>query len=182
MKFEPITYKDSKGRQVTLRNAEPADGAELLDYMKTTAVETPFLLRELEEVTMTVEQEEAFIASRLQAERELLLVAIVDCQLAGCCSFSPVGAFQRNRHRCGVAIALYRRFYGIGLGERMMRALLDAARDCGYEQAELDVVADNTAAKALYAKLGFEKRGVFPRSMKYTDGTYADAEWMVKYL
>ena len=44
------------------------------------------------------------------------------------------------------------------------------------------MVADNDRAIALYKKIGFEKMGTFPHNMKYKDGTYADAYWMVKIL
>ena len=63
-----------------------------------------------------------------------------------------------------------------------MQTVLDAAKELGYEQAELEVVSDNTGAVELYRKLGFETYGVFPDNMKYSDGTYARAEWMIKKL
>ncbi len=52
----------------------------------------------------------------------------------------------------------------------------------GLEQMELEVNADNYQAIHLYESLGFEIRGTFPNNMKYKDGTYADAHWMVKNL
>ena len=64
----------------------------------------------------------------------------------------------------------------------MMEILLTEAKQVGYEQAELDVIADNHRAVALYKRLGFEQYGVMPRNMQYTDGTYADAIWMMKKL
>jgi ribosomal protein S18 acetylase RimI-like enzyme len=45
---------------------------------------------------------------------------------------------------------------GTGVGERMMRALLDSARARGAERMRLEVIDRNEAARALYAKLGFE--------------------------
>ena len=47
----------------------------------------------------------------------------------------------------------------------------------GYEQAELEVIADNVNAIALYEKMGFKKYGTFLNSVKY-----ADAEFMMKTL
>ena len=70
----------------------------------------------------------------------------------------------------------------MGLGRQMMKILLQTAKEVGYEQAELDVMADNCRAVALYESLGFERFGVMPRNMKYADGTYADAIWMMKQL
>ena len=34
----------------------------------------------------------------------------------------------------------------------------------------------------IYKKMGFEIFGTFPNNMKYKDGTYADAYWMMKRL
>ena len=58
--------------------------------------------------------------------------------------------------------------------------VLDIAKKAGYEQAELEVIANNKPAIALYEKLGFQKYGTFPDNMKYADGSYADAYWMMK--
>ncbi len=182
MRYGPIAEKDKSGRTVILRNAEASDGEVLIRYLRETTKETPFLLREPEEVTFTPEQEAAFLQRRLDDDRELMLIASVDGELAGSCSLMRAGPFRRYEHRCEVAIALYRKFCGTGIGEMMMRAVLEAAGTAGYEQAELEVMAENDRAMALYRKLGFEAYGRFPHNMKYQDGTYADGIWMMKTL
>ena len=40
-------------------------------------------------------------------------------------------------------------------------SLKGSTKKLGYEQAELEVIADNEGAIALYKKLGFEKYGRF---------------------
>lgn len=182
MTTEPITFKDKKGRTVVLRAAEPDDADDLIRYLKVTSGETPFLLREPDEVTITLETERAFIRERLDSERELMLLALVEGRLAGCCSLMCSGPYRRTRHRCGIAAALYREYCGCGIGKRLIGTVLDMAAGAGYEQAELEAVTGNTAAVALYEKLGFRKFGIFPDSMKYPDGTYADTCWMMKKL
>ena len=182
MRFGPVETKDKYGRTLVLRSAEISDADELIRYLKTTAGETPFLLREPEEVSLTTEQEERFIQGCMDAERELMLVATIDGEHAGNCSLMSIGSCKRLQHRCEVAIALYQKFCGAGIGEIMLRTLLDAAKQLGYEQAELEVVSDNAGAIALYKKLGFEKYGTLPHNMKYRDGSYADADWMMKRL
>ena len=89
---------------------------------------------------------------------------------------------MRYKHRCSVAIALYKEYWGRGIGEIMMRTVLEEAGKAGFEQAELEVISENKGAISLYKKLGFEIHGHLPHNMKYSDGTYADAEWMVKLL
>ena len=47
-----------------------------------------------------------------------------------------------------------------GAGRALLEAALDAAREHGAMAIVLDVAADNGAARALYAALGFEQVGV----------------------
>lgn len=182
MRFEEIEVKDKLGRTIILRNAEASDGDDLIQYLKTSTSESPYLIREPEEVTLTSEQEVSFIQGRIEDERELMLVATINGELVGNCSLMGAGPFKRYQHRCDIAIALYQKFCGAGIGEIMMKTVLEVAKKIGYEQAELEVIADNAAAIKLYKKLGFENYGRFPNHMKYKDGTYADAIWMMKRL
>ena len=182
MKFNPIDIKDKLGRTIILRNAEISDAGDLIEYLKITTSETPYLIREPEEVTITLEQEKKFIENKISDERELMLVATLEGKHIGNCSLMGIAPYKRYAHRCEVAIALYQEYCGCGIGKVMMETILEVAKSVGYEQAELEVIADNKSAIELYKKLGFEKYGSFPNNMKYSDGTYADADWMMKKL
>lgn len=170
------------GKSCTIRRAEEADAELLLSYMKTVAGETPYLMREPEEITITPEKEREFIRQKREAAGELLLLAFVDGEFVGNCSVSAVSANSRTRHRCSVAIALYQSFCGMGIGTAMMEELLSAAQAAGYEQAELEVVSTNNPAISLYWKLGFAATGTMPQALKYPDGSYADLLFMLKNL
>lgn len=170
------------GTVLTIRHAVPEDAEAMLAFLHRISAESPYLLREPEECRIPPEEERQFLQGRAEAPRDLMLLGFCDGELAGSCSFSSVGPFQRVAHRCEVAIALYRKFWGKGIGTRMMTAVLEQAKAAGFEQAELTVVADNKAAVALYERLGFACCGTLPRNMKYADGHYADVYWMVKYL
>ena len=89
---------------------------------------------------------------------------------------------MRYQHRASMGIALYQKYTGLGIGKVMIENLLTIAKEKGLEQIELEVVADNERAIALYKKLGFQIYGTFPDNMKYKDGTYADVYWMMKKL
>ena len=182
MRFGPITLKDRNGREVVLRNAELSDAEDLIRYLKITTAETPYLIREPDEVTLTVEQEKDFLQSVIDDERSLLLIATVDGKHVGNCSLMSVGRYKRYRHRCDVAIALYQEYCGTGIGSLMLNTIFEIAKENGYEQAELEVIAENKNAIELYRKLGFVEYGRFPDNMKYADNTYVDAYWMMKKL
>lgn len=182
MVFEERSLKDKLGRTIVLRNARPEDAEDLIRYLKTTSAETPYLIREPEEITMTDTKERQLIQAKIDADRELMLVAFLDGKHVGNCSLMSIAPYKRYKHRCEVAIALYKEYCGCGIGKAMLQMVLDVAQKVGYEQAELEVVAENKDAIHLYEKLGFEKHGTFPDSMKFADGSYMDAYWMMKKL
>ena len=170
------------GKVCLIRRGEEADAAMLVDYLKATAGETPYLTREPEEVRTSLEEEVEFIRRKQDDPRGLMLLAFVDGQLAGPCSFAAVNNRNRTRHRCAVGIALYQKFWGMGIGTALLGEILDMAKSAGYEQAELEAVSANEPAIALYRKFGFETTGTVPRAFRYGDGTYADFLFMVKTL
>ena len=174
MRIEPIEIFDKQGRRVILRSACEDDAKDLIEYLKKTAKETPYLLRE--------EDEKGFINMRLEMDKALMLVAYVDGKHVGNCSFSPVGPFRRFAHRCGMSIALYQEYWGCGIGSIMLETALRYAKEVGYEQVELEVVSSNTKAIKLYEKYGFKKYGTKPDNMKYSDGSYASMDWMMVKL
>ena len=77
---------------------------------------------------------------------------------------------------------MYRAYCGCGIGTVMLEMVLRIAKELGFEQAELEVVSGNTAAIALYEKLGFQKYGTLPDYLKYPGGQYASMDWMMKKL
>ena len=182
MKIEPIEVFDKKGRKVILRSAYEDDAKDMIKYLKKTTKETPYLLREEDEINLTVDDEKGFINMCLGMDNALMLVAYVNGKHVGNCSFSPVGPFKRLAHRCDMAIALYQEYWGLGIGSIMLETALRYAKEVGFEQAELEVVSSNTKAIKLYEKYGFKKYGVKPDNMKYSDGSYASMDWMMVKL
>ena len=182
MIFHPVEMTDKSGNTILLRNAEETDAEELIRYLKTTSAETPFLVREPEEITLTVEQEREFLRGKKESERELMLIAIANGKHIGNCSVMQLGTNRRYAHRCQIGIALYQEFCSRGIGRNMMEATLQKAKEAGYEQAELEVIAGNERAISLYKQLGFQEYGILPDNVKYKDGSYADTVWMMKKL
>ena len=182
MRIEPIEIFDKQGRRVILRSACEDDAKDLIEYLKKTAKETPYLLREEDEINLTVEDEKGLIKMFLELDNALMLLAYVDGKHVGNCSFSPVAPFKRLAHRCGMSIAIYQEYWGCGIGGIMLKTALRYTKEVGYEQVELEVVSSNTKAIKLYEKYGFKKYGTKPDNMKYSDGSYASMDWMMVKL
>ena len=182
MEFAERSVRLKDGRTAILRAPRLEDAAALIEYLKAVCGETPFLTQYPDEVRFTREQEEDFLRGRIDDPRGAMIVATVDGEHAGNGSFMGLGGNRRCAHRCSLGIALYQKYCGLGLGRRLMEFALELARGCGYEQAELEVVADNARAIALYESMGFEIYGRHPRNVKYDDGSYADALLMTREL
>lgn len=170
-----------KGGELLLRNPREEDARMLINYLKVTCGETRYLVKEPEEITMTLEEEEAFIRKQNDSENSLILLGFLNGRYVGNCSLMGNGPL-RYRHRVSMGIALYQEFTGFGIGRAMIGALLKIAGEKGFEQVELEVVKDNERAIRLYREMGFEICGTFPNNMKYKDGSYADAYYMVRRL
>lgn len=172
---------DLNGKELVLRSATEADAEMLINYLKTICGETPFLIKEPEEITLTMEREIEIINRNNEAERGAMILGFLDGEYVGNCSINAYGQ-SRYRHRASIGIALFQKFNGQGIGTAMMEKLISLAREIGFEQLELEVVAGNERALHLYQKMGFEMYGTFPNNMKYKDGTYADCYFMMKKL
>ena len=82
-----------------------------------------------------------------------------------------------HAHVGHLGIGVLPEYRGRRIGEKLMRAALDAARAGGFEKIELHVYGRNTRAAALYRKLGFAHEGTRVKAKK-VDGEYDDVHIM----
>lgn len=169
------------GRTALLTGPAPEMAKEMIAYMKTTAGETPFLLRTPSECNYTVEGEASFLQGMLESEYTAMIVCFVDGKLAGNCQIARKGHLK-NRHRGTIGIAILREFWGLGIGSAMFEELLDIAQGWRLSQVELEVIEGNSRAMALYEKMGFETVAAIPDAIHLEDGTSLKEFTMVKKL
>ena len=80
--------------------------------------------------------------------------------------FNAIGSKYKVRHRAEFGITVSKNYWGQGIGKAIMNACIECAKEAGYIQLELDVVADNTRAIELYKKLGFIEFGRNPKGFQ----------------
>lgn len=102
------------------------------------------------------EEELATLPGEYAAPRGALLLARVDGALAGCCALRPLDSADYPNAAEMKRLYVRKAFRGFGLGRQLAEAVLDIARQAGYDCVLLDTLDDMEAARALYEDLGFE--------------------------
>ena len=182
MRFEErkTTLKD--GRECILKPNSSEYAEQMIEYLKVTSGETDFLLRYPDEVSYTVESEKEILDGFLENPDVIMMIALVDGKVAGNMSIAGLGPQRRIGHRCSMAIALYKEFWGLGIGSAMIGYGSDLARKAGWTQMDLEVISGNDQAFNLYKKCGFIETGVRHNALRYDDGTFRDEILMYKDL
>jgi RimJ/RimL family protein N-acetyltransferase len=98
-------------------------------------------------------------------------VALSAGEVVGWCDVTPAASRPTHAHRGVLGIALLQPFRGKGIGTKLIRPALAAARAFGLHRVELTVREGNTGAIELYRKVGFEIEGV-QRDAVLVDGEY----------
>ena len=174
--FKTITLKD--GRKCTLRNGEERDGQVVIANFLLTHEQTDYLLTYPDESTMTAEQEGQFLQKRADSDNGIEILAEVDGVVTGLAGFSAVGDKEKIRHRADFGISVDRHYWNLGIGTALMHACIECARAAGYEQIELNVVAENATAIAMYEKAGFVEFGRNPKGFKSRFTGYQEVVYM----
>jgi RimJ/RimL family protein N-acetyltransferase len=124
------------------------------------------------------------ISTHLAGSRNgsFVLGAFSEGQLVGTIGFSRnTGLKRRHKGRVwGVYVSEGHR--ALGIGQRLLSELVHRARsESGLEQIILTVGQDQTAARRLYASLGFEVFAQERQALKIGDA-YVDEDYMVLYV
>jgi putative acetyltransferase len=98
----------------------------------------------------------ASLPGEYAAPQGVLLLAMVDGAVAGCCAMRPLSGVDYSDACEMKRLYVRHAFRRLGLGRQLTDAIVDAARVAGYHHLLLDTLSDMESARALYADLGFE--------------------------
>lgn len=127
---------------------------------------TDYLLTYPEESDRSLEGEARYLQERFESDNEIEILAEVDGRVVGTAGIGCVGSKEKLRHRAEFGIGVERAYWGLGLGRALTEACIECAKRAGYAQLELDVVAENERAIALYQSEGFVEYGRNPRGFR----------------
>ncbi len=165
-------YKAKDGRDVIIRVPDLGDAEGLMNYINELVDEdAPILTNERQ----TYASEIRYVADEVQKILEGRLIALV--AIAG----NKIVAHAEIRRGSGRAshvgtlgIGVLKEFRNLGLGQELIRLLIELARSQGYKLIKLEVYAGNAPAIHIYKKLGFVQTGFVPKMGSFREG-YEDA-------
>lgn len=181
MKYNKIINLKN-GKEALLRNGEFADGEAVFVNFNETHAETDYLLSYPDENSFDAQQEAEFLKEKTESPNEIEIVAVVDGVVAGTAGIEAVGAKYKLKHRAELGIAILKEYWGLGIGKALMEACIECAKDAGYTQLELNVVAENERAVSLYEKMGFVEYGRNPRGFNSRVSGYQEVVYMLLVL
>ena len=158
------------------RRAEPRDAEALAQFMADPAVFAGLLQLPYP----GVEGWRKRLESRAHEQDQLHLLALAEGVVVGSAGLHSLAWTPRRRHVAGLGISVAAAWQGKGVGDELMRRLLEWADSwAGYLRIELTVYVDNARAIALYRKHGFVEEGV-NRAHALRDGVYVDSLMMAR--
>lgn len=183
MIFNETQFQMKDGRTAILRSPCEEDAAAMLCFLTQASGETDFLMKYPEEwEEYTLDREKSILQRANDDPNGLMIACLVDGKIVGNCMISFRTGIKA-RHRASVAIAVLKKFWGLGIGTKLFEELcLTAKERGGVRQLELDFIEGNIRARNLYEKMGFRITGEKPDAIRLKDGTFLKEYMMVKWL
>ncbi|RAJ04116.1 RimJ/RimL family protein N-acetyltransferase [Chitinophaga skermanii] len=171
------------GQALTIRPLTMADAPALLaSYQKAVSETDMLLLTSSESQSIQLAMEEEFIRPFTNSTRHLYLVAEVEDDIIGGVSLKR-RSVQKQAHLADLGIFVRKPFQSMGVGRRLMTAMLRWAESNPHiEIITFEVLANNEKAIYLYHHFGFEINGKVPQAIKQVNGDYADILIMSKII
>jgi len=162
-------FKLPDGRTLTLDRLGEQDLPELIPVFNSVIREGMYFDRN--EGVPDLETAQRWYQDRTKAGMTFI-AARVNNQLVGGASIEP--GRGKASHVASLGIYLQKEFRDVGIGTRLMKTILETARERDFEIVKLAVFASNQRAVHLYKKLGFRECGRIKNGIRFPDGTYTD--------
>ncbi|WP_374034226.1 N-acetyltransferase family protein [Bdellovibrio bacteriovorus] len=172
---ETRTVQTKSGDSIILRPALVTEAASVLNAFKEILPTSPYILSTVESAaTKTVETQVKWITAANEDPRSALIIAEHEGRIVGITNMAAFKDSKRS-HRAGLGMSVHHDYRGQGLGEALLRRLIEVAQSLeGLRFLELNVMSANKAAHRLYLKLGFKQIGYQELAYRQPDGTFTD--------
>jgi len=151
--------------KIVIRKAEGKDAALLAELKQKISSESDFLSYGEKEVVFTKETETEFIREEMKKGNSVIILAFCENEIAGFVTCHG-GNRVRKQHAGDMGIAVLKKYWGSGIGNALMNALILWAKETGViRKINLLTRSDNDKAIHLYEKHGFCREGLISRDI-----------------
>lgn len=171
------------GDEMNIRKIRIDDAEKFFHMMCGLDEETEFMMyepgerqsrtKDLKRLTAAIEE--------TVSGRDLLLVAENDSREIIGYIWAERGKLNRIKHTAYIVVGIRRTYQRKGIGTEFFSLLDSWAKENGIVRLELTVECENSGAKSLYEKHGFEVEGLRQKSMN-VNGKLVDEYYMGKIL
>lgn len=170
------------GNKAVIRPAQESDALALLESARITFEDGEGMVVEPDEFSKTEAEERTWIKSLNENPCELLLVAEVSRRIVGNIDFHT-NKRRRLSHSGHFGMSIHPEWRSQGIGDALLKSLIEWALSVPkIEKINLNVLANNKRAIALYKKHGFRECGVGKDAIKLPTGGYLDDIAMEKFV
>jgi len=154
-----MTFTAKNDSEITLRPAETGDSCEIINTIRSNALERSYVL--MEQYGKDADTERDFI-NELDREKNLLMVAVAGDDVIGCLAALQADAGRRaeTSHILHVGLHLREAFRGLGIGSKMLGYAVQWAKSKGFKKLEASVFTTNRRSLTLFKKAGFKEEGI----------------------
>lgn len=104
-------------------------------------------------------------------------MAEIDGIIIGSCILSG-STLRREKHKVDLGISIQRKYWGLGIGRKLIEISMCWAKENNIEKITLKVDASNYRAVALYERLRFEVEGRLLKDKYLSDESYRNSYLM----
>lgn len=130
---------------------------------------------------MPVERVRQYLTMCKESPHHIVLVAVKEGVIIARAAALEGFPNIRMQHRGKFSISVSKAYWHQGIGTKMMQRIVEYAKEVRLRSIELEVVADNEVALALYKKMGFVAIGTY-KDFWCVNGLFKDGIMMQKLL
>ena len=165
---------------IVFREAEIDDAEEMISYLNIVGGESDHLMHGPNGFKVPVEAVKRRIQALHDADNSVILIALAGEKIIARAELNGYPG-ARLHHNAKFSISVRKDYWNMKIGTRLMKKIIECAKKMNLHNIELEVVADNKAAIALYHKMGFSDVGVY-KNYWFANNVYCDAIIMQKCL
>ena len=137
-----MIYKEKRivlknGTDCILRSPRPEDADSIISNWKLTSEETGFIARYPEEITMSIEAEEKFLADQQTDPKSIMIAAVIDGKIIANAGITYVQNNIKFLHRAVFGISIQKEYWNIGIGSSILSELIMWAEKAGFKLREI---------------------------------------------